>query len=407
MAVSPKIRRQVTATKGGGAKVLRQMVSGTQALGQSSTGYATGYTRYESRKLIATYGRPLVRPRIAIPSYYLLSGLIHVPNAFNFEGGIEYNGAFFRCRFGNQNLLAMAQNAPMVMSDPLEMTIPAAATAFLQSGVITAQAAHRVPSGVSIFPGLGEFSALNNSATSQIGSIGGFTANGGVTASKGFCPLMVVGETDPSQVVVSLAGDSIFNEQDLDTAPDAYGNVGFAAKGAALAGVPFIKINRTALRIGQVTPSLAPEFYEHCAYVTDYITDFVTNDINNGATLAQLQTNKLAEWAEARARGAKRVHQMLCLPCTIAGNTAPLNAVFQPGGLRDQCNAWFLTKLADGTINGILDMNVIYESQTTPGLWADSAYTTDGTHPNNVGAEAGKGRVRDYIIALPPLPMVP
>lgn len=124
-----------------------------------------------------------------------------------------------------------------------------------------------------------------------------------------------------------------------------------------------------------------------------YLSEMATNDMN--LTLAQLQALKLAEWAYWKNRGALVV-QVLMQPRTTSSdswatttNQTDVATGFSPAGtsLRDQLNAWYLTKPAG--CDYVLDFLSTIETAPSSNRWRNvgngdaQAYTTDGTHPNN------------------------
>ncbi len=67
----------------------------------------------------------------------------------------------------------------------------------------------------------------------------------------------------------------------------------------------------------------------------------------------------------------------------------PVNAAFQPGGLRDQLNVWISTQVGQGLLDDYIDPNPYVEDPAKPGCWLPSVVlATDLVHPAAAGHQA-------------------
>lgn len=119
--------------------------------------------------------------------------------------------------------------------------------------------------------------------------------------------------------------------------------------------------------------------------------------VNRGSPLANLQYNYDAFWTLAKSYpSVKRIYQTNLLPrpssssdgwATKAGQTVP--AGWASGGLRDALEAWWATKVSDGTIAGVIDVRTPVADAGDNHYWLTNGsagyMTSDGTHPAGAG----------------------
>lgn len=206
-------------------------------------------------------------------------------------------------------------------------------------------------------------------------------------------PLALIGLVPRSTVSVVYTGDSIADNTGDLTTIDADGTVGFVGRG--LVGVngyniPHVKMSRSGETQSGLVSAGALRF-SIMAYATHFIDEGGSNDITAGRSLAQIQADCLTIWAAARAAGIQKIYRTTILPRTTSTdswatttNQTPV-ANFAVGGIRDQLNAWFPTKVADGTIDGVIDVNADCAHATATDRWrvdlGAGNNTADGTHP--------------------------
>lgn len=365
--------------------------AGRSVVGQTATGYLTGFTRYNTRRRVDILGGALVNPKVLLPSFVIkTTGYAAAPNAFTVGCAIEYNGVSYPVLFSAASTVSLSSAANWVTSDAVTLTIPSGATAYLRTEVTTAGTGDFIPAGEFAYPGSYTVEqVILGGTTGQLAAVGAMTAGAsGGGALAGFANeypysgLALVG-SQPSVLSKSIlaVGMSITDGviASYDTAPDAAGNVGWFAKGAYAAGIPFTKLTRGSNQARWCVTSFAGDAYTNLMASSSHVVlDIFTNDIANAArTLGQVQADCLSLAASARSASAK-VYVVKIIPRTNSSN-APVTG-FAPGGTREQFNAWLDTQVGS-TIDGVINFNDLMESGST-GTWSNyAAQTSDGVHP--------------------------
>jgi lysophospholipase L1-like esterase len=234
-----------------------------------------------------------------------------------------------------------------------------------------------------------EDDAYNASAFTAVmeaaGAIG--TPTGGAATGIGYIPTAVLGYTEAFQPAVALFGDSIAAGTPGDNSDATTGARGMLARAlwnsAKTSVVPYSVLARASERSLWLQGFSGVRRKSLLDYHTDLICNYGSNCIAAGDSLATIQGYLTAIWRAAKRRGL-RVWQVLILPRTDSGNTTPASG-FTAGGTRSLLNAWILTQVGNGLLDGVLNPNTVAESPTTPGLWA-TGIMSDGIHPNTVGA---------------------
>ncbi|MBZ9600746.1 SGNH/GDSL hydrolase family protein [Phyllobacterium chamaecytisi] len=324
------------------------------------------------------------------------------PNAITVEAAIETispSVAFATVTFGGDTSVVIQPGA-VVISDPIPLDFDANASAWIRTGVIVTlgQSWPRT----SMFAITGEAMYESTEATSQVQATGAMAARAtGAVAGGGYIPMAIIGVPMEPFPSVGLLGDSIMAGTVGDSSDATTGARGMFARGMYFTdgtvwpwGLLARASETAAFNVG-VAGYRRRGVMDYCTHI---ICDYGTNDIAASATLAAIQASLTTIWTSAKRRGCK-VYQSLILPRTNAGNTAP-SAGFTVGGVRDQLNAWIITQVGNGILDGYIDTNAIAESKVTPGLWANSAWTSDGTHPNAAGCIAIAAAVRSVAAAF-------
>lgn len=407
--------QQMMAVLAAGGAALRSkfvLTAGRAIVGQTGTGYLTGYTRYNARRRMDVRGGDLVNPAARFPSFVIkASGYVAAPNAFTLSAAIEYSGVSYPLTFGGNPTVSLSSAANWVDSDPVAgLTIPSGATAYCRVELTVGSTSDVVPAGEFAYPGsYAVEQVILGGTTSQVSATGAMTAGAsGGGSLAGFAnefpySAMALVCAQPSASSKSILGIGMSITDGVvasyDTAPDAAGNVGWFAKGSYAAGLPFTKMTRGSNQIRWCIPAYAGDAYtapmDNSSHV---VLDIFTNDIANGAqSLAQIQANALTMVAAARTAKAK-VYIVKILPRTNSSNV-PVTG-FAPGGIREQFNTWLDTKVADGTIDGVIDFNPLVESGST-GTWSDYANQTyEGVHPKPAVFTAMASQFQAWCAAL-------
>jgi lysophospholipase L1-like esterase len=276
----------------------------------------------------------------------------------------------------------------MIFSDPLGFEFAAGSELTVRTGMLVASGG-RVP-GATGSKRSGEAFYASNAGTSQVYSNASFALpSGGVAATYGVCPLMLVGLPEKPTPSVCIWGDS--NAWGTGQGNDGLGNGSWIERGLFSVNgypVPYVNISRSGDTIQGAEKQFSPYKRSVLPYVSHVICALGTNDVGGGTrTLADMQASAALQWAACRSAGCK-VYQSLLTPHTADATNAALFAGYSPGGLRDQFNAWIKTQVGTA-IDGYLDANTVLENGST-GFWANASYTADGLHLSPTGAALAK-----------------
>lgn len=379
----------------------RQVVAGRGAVLGGVANSGTTLTRQETRMKIFFGPAPVRDIQLIFTNFTEPTGTapeIAGPNPITIEAALETITpvGFVTVTFGGAPTYTI-QPGGFVISDPIPLDFAANGQAWLRTG-LTVTAGQSWPR-TSMFAITGESMYESTEATSQVQATGAMVARTtGVTGGGGYIPLAITGVASKPLVSVALVGDSIMAGTVGDGSDNTNGLRGMYARGLKLDDGSIIPYTLLARASEKAEYNVNVKGYRRrmaLNYATHAIINFGTNDIAGGASLATTQGYLTEMWAGMKSRNIK-VYQALILPRTNAGNTAPV-ANFTVGSIRDQLNTWIRAQVAAGVIDGLIDTNAIAESTVTPGLWANSAWTTDGTHPNNTGCVALSVATRNVV----------
>jgi lysophospholipase L1-like esterase len=312
--------------------------------------------------------------------------------AYTLESMVYQNARLSRVTFDGVKSPVVEIGAGTVVSDQMGFRLAAGSQVIVRSGAIF-NAGSPV---VGNLPALtGAQKALSAAAGSQVYSAGAFvTPGGGVSNHYGFGPVCLLGIPEQRHVAAMLWGDSIMWGNSDGNGDATYGHYGWAERG--LVGVngynvPFVNCSRS----GDSTPGYTSyQSWGRVAlleYVTHVVFGMGTNDIGGGTALATIQANCQAIWAEAKLRGVKAYHATITPKTTSTDSWATaanqsVVANYESGGVRGQFNAWLLTQVAAGKLDGVIDVNAAVEDPANLGKWittgAANYATADGLHPS-------------------------
>ena len=189
---------------------------------------------------------------------------------------------------------------------------------------------------------------------------------------------------------VAVLGDSIADRTG-DTAADPEGNAGYIER---LLGQKYAWVKSTCpgdrVSIWLANHALRTVSYQAACDVM--ICEYGRNDVSAGSSLAVIQSQLLALWEYHLSRGM-RVYQTTITPYTTSTDAyaTVANQTFQSAPqetVRVALNTWLRTIPAP--LSGVIDAALVAESGINSGKWAvlpsGVATTTDGLHPNPVGA---------------------
>lgn len=254
---------------------------------------------------------------------------------------------------------------------------------------------------------------------SQIGVAGVWSGVNRLAGIGSPGPTAIIGTPVQNYPSVAMLGDSNLVGRD-DFVPDAFGNFGHIAKalytsGPGGASVPVMNLAQSGENLATWITGKASVRNSLLKYVSHVVTNYGRNDIHGGQTPATVQGWLTTLWATLRARGLRVIEQTFP-PWTTStdGWTTVENQSyvvnFQPGGPRDQMNAFKLNAFASGLIDGIIDINAVLADSGDSSKWAVGtggvALTADGQHANSAGHTACVPVARTALSSLM-LPLTP
>ncbi len=342
------------------------------------------------------------------------------PNPITVRAAIEIAeapGITVPVTFGGSLSATLDPKAGVVISDPVGITL-APGQLFAVRTNVTVTSGQQFPIGYVVQAGslVGSEAAvsensLRNTSASVVYNTGFFAG----TAVPGYSPIAILGETAYPASSVGLFGDSILNAtgDSVSVGLIRGQSAGFGARGLLLPNgglIPHVQLSRGGQGLNGFSTALAGLDIHRRLFAANYVTDVLchmgTNDIASGATFAGMQASYKKFWAHFKYRG-KRVTQSLIMPrvtgtYTSAAGQTPI-AGFEPGGIRDQTNAWIKTQVGQGLLDDVIDTNPYVEDQANPGRWASPggvAYTADGVHPSNPAHIAAAQAVQAWAVKL-------
>lgn len=260
---------------------------------------------------------------------------------------------------------------------------------------------------------------------SSVDASGAFTSTGtAVNAVRnGFCPILRGRHVRPVTTFLGL-GDSIM-EITADSSNNFYGRAFFQramhdGTGASNSLRPSILCARVGIQTDGLTRSNFWKAYLDAIDVV--ISEPLTNDLGTAGGPASAMQQLLSDLYAQITPYGKAIYQTNWTPRTTSSGTWSTQADQTPraswvtGGVRDQVIAWLDTKVADGTLAGVIDTLSSVQFPGGNGLPADNSrwdtfapgtttegtrITSDGTHPYGSAMERMAGKVRQVIAKYP------
>lgn len=413
--VTPPISKRLTP-------VPLQVVATRGRIPQNIEGNATN-TRFEAYLWANIGPRPVSNWRLAFCNRYN-DGAEEIPalatdttaGDYTLSAGVYWpsSSSATVMTFGGVLNPVIKWGAPLVLSDPSGPPIAAATQVRLQAGAVVTSGLKTIGAEVSAS------GQQYNGYESTVGTSQVYTANawstpsGGITATYGFIPLMMLGVPDQPHVAVAIWGDSICSGTG-DATDFTTGFYGWAERamigssktqsGSACA-TPFVNLSRS----GSTTSVYRSHYVQTCYTVLPYVSHVICADSTNDVatyTLALMQSDCQMAWAAARAAGCKVYHTTMTPKTTSSDLWAtPANQTIVAGyenagydfatypagdapapatGTRGAFNAWLFAQVAAGALDGVLDVNAAIEDPANLGKWKTNGSanypTTDGLHP--------------------------
>lgn len=335
-------------------------------------------------------------------------------NDYGIEAAIELlSPAMFENAIFQGGDYGLVGNKGLVISEPINISIPAGGAFEVRSGYKVNQSTYMAPSCSKWLntSALGDFGSFSQAFDSQVQGTGAMSvASGGSTNGSlpyGAPPYLVLGIPTSPLPSVCILGDSIADgsgdtSNSGGTGPSALGSAGYIARGLesvstqATFPIAYVKTTVASDTFAHNIISSSP-FKRNCwQYVTHLVCELGINDVCiNLSTLATLQTyvtNLCADIRSVTGPYGKPIKIAFCtlMPQTTssnlwvdaAGQTPVTGATV--GGVRDTYNAWLVTQVGI-LFDYLIDPNVYVEDQVNHGKWITNGTanypTADGVHP--------------------------
>jgi lysophospholipase L1-like esterase len=278
-----------------------------------------------------------------------------------------------------------------IVSNTIQVDIPPRAVFAIRTGVYV-KPGETWPVGYSNYH-RGDNAVASNDQTSRVLSdkIGISVPHGGAGGMQGYGPVSIVGNYEQPDLVVASLGDSLTTGNTGAGSGNGFGDRGTLPYGYASVSSGRIAYSKLARDSAYLKSFSLVSRTGHRLHQLDYATHVVvwlgTNDVGANS-VDVLKAHLLALWQEAHKNGRKVV--AVTLPPRTAKSSSGVSLEprpgWEPGGKRDQLNAWIKSQLGR-SIDYLLDFNPIWENATRPGTW-NVGLSSDGTHPNETGMQA-------------------
>lgn len=373
----------------------RLQIVGTRGKMATALSTSGANSRWEGFTLHNIGPRPITSIRVAFLNRLLgtASESITSVTPMALEAAIRQNNDTQALTFAGVLNPSVPSGAAWVLSDELGLPLNAGQEIQIRCGAVTAVGGV-VPIGMTGNRRVGYESTAGTSQVYLDGD-GMSTPSGGSGMSTSMTPLAILGIPDRRHVALLIWGDSIPNGAG-DTS-DANGYIGWAERGMIGAGaggvdMPFVNVSRGSSTTASYTnQSLAGTRWNLVQYATHVLFTNSVNDVFGGVTLATMQANCQYAWATARRARCRVFHTTMTPRTTSSDNWATLAnqtvvANYTQAGIRGQFNAWLLTQVAAGNLDGVIDVAAAVQDSVEPEKWkvtgSANYATADGLHPS-------------------------
>lgn len=324
-----------------------------------------------------------------------------IGNSFSYEAAIEITSPAVtrNTYFGENKTVTVSDTSPLILSNPVNVTMAAGTQFYTRQGFILSAAAEKFPAYIR--GSVNATNVLSPISTSQISATGALTIPGGGTSAN-FCrpqPAVILGiPKDPIPAVLVL-GDSIA-EGTGDAVASARGGSGFIRRGLEMVNgysMPWHFQAVPGLSLDGSNLSLSPMTRDTWKYCTHAILQLGINNLSGSETLSSMQTKTTALLNELkRTIGpyGKPLHVSVTTmtPRTTSSNSftdaagqTVATSYFTSGGIRDQYNSWLLSLVGGNLVDNVIDLREATQDPGDHTKWfttgASNFPTSDGTHP--------------------------
>lgn len=247
-----------------------------------------------------------------------------------------------------------------------------------------------------------------NTTPSSVDAAGTFTVTGTalINANSGFRPGLF-GSPVTDVFCPFFDGDSI-GAGFSDTTSRNIGGVGEWQRAAYNDNiVPIPSMNSSKPSARSTIAITGTKWRAGLKYVNAYIDEYLTNDASDNETAATMQTRSTTLWDIVKAAGVNTIIKVGLICRTTStdnwstlANQTPISAAWSSGGTVEAMGAWFLTKVADGTITAYADM-LTMKDPTNVFAWRTNGspnfLNADQVHPNTVGTRRAAKELRNRV----------
>jgi hypothetical protein len=356
------------------------------------------------------------------------SGQVNNTNSVTFDSMSleDGSGNVVPVTFGGSRSITLAASDYDIQSDSIKPgsfglgKFSKNTTFYIKVKMSLASTAHKI-----VYPGQGATGDVTGCVTwwydaaattvSSVDIAGAFTSTGTAPQARtvGFKSILLGRPVNPNAAFFCVLGDSIAAAiNDNSTTQGAYGR-GFhfraMRKADSSAAMPCIAFSASGADTSDYTSSTM--WKKYATYANAAIEEFGTNDLGTSGSynLTTIENNFGTIWAALKVAGVQKIIRTKLLPRASSTDSwaTTANQTIYPGWGdgegSSQLNAWFDTKVLDGTLYAAVAMPDVADV-TNPLKWAVNGtanwMTADGTHITQVSAEAMAVTLRPLTLPL-------
>lgn len=402
----------------------RNAVSEGNGNGTLYTGIMLNGTRLDARPFQTVGPQAVTQLQILVPGWFFNQsgvGDMALGDDLNYEAGIENitPSATQQVYFAGQKIVSVPSGIPFIESDAVQgIDLAAGTQIWVRHSYVLPYQSGNIPFQFN-YATTSDFGQLTASSVSQVAGTGTMSNSSPGSGVTGPAPILIGIPAAPHPSVIYF-GDSIADGSG-DTVNNTTGGTSYIGRG--LDGVngftvPYLKLTCPGWNYQNSTLSNPAHYRSFWKFGTHFICEMGVNDLKGSPTLAGMQA-----YATAIATAAKRtlgpygkpLQVAFCTitPCTsstdswaTAANQTYFSAVFAPGGIRDQYNAWLISQKGLGLIDYVIDVTPYTDDPANHGKWVSNGtanYATgDGLHPSAAMHLLISAAVNAYALTMTP-----
>jgi hypothetical protein len=309
-------------------------------------------------------------------------GEVDGPSPLTFRAALEIDNRVHKLTFNGGAPEAVCAPGADVVTDPLDLSVPAGSAVF--SRTFFSGASDRFPRPLPIYREWGEYIEILSDGPDKTLATSGLP-NFNTTA--GYGPSAILGTVARPQPAIAIIGDSIANgSSGGDNVLTATDNLGYIARAIANR-YGFIRLTIPQDGLFAFTSDNRRRMNLLAGRITHAICEHGINDVTVGRPFEQIRARYLEQWSTLAEHGIK-IFQCTLTPRTDSSDDhatlegqRPVRGC-EPGGVRQQVNDWIRTTPAP--LEGYFEVADRLESSRNSGLWK-----VDGTPARFVHGEGG------------------